>query len=118
MGSDINVQNKKGVIYIFLTGTYTKNKFLECVNLVRESCEKHQTDKAIIDGRTITNPDIPDIDRFLIGEQMAIKLIGYKVSILWPEAFIKNFGTQVAVNRGAQARTFANEEEALNWLNQ
>ncbi|NNE27846.1 MAG: hypothetical protein HKN09_13450 [Saprospiraceae bacterium] len=118
MGDKPNIYKNEGFLNVPLTGTYSKDKFLDAIDKVASSCTNTEINKAIIDGSAITNPGIPALDRFQIGEYMAINLVGLKVAIIWPKAFIKKFGVQVATNRGANVNSFSNEKEALHWLHE
>ena len=112
----VTIDETNKVIRVSISGNYQKEKFLTAVDTVVEYISENPEYKGIVDGASTTDGNIPALERFQLGEYMAIKLIGIRMAILWPKAHVKNFGTQVAVNRGAQVRSFYSEEEALNWL--
>jgi len=85
--------------------------------IILDECEKEKKYKILINALNVAGTNIPTMDRFFIGEEIA-KVIGpkIKIAVVWPEQDIDKFGETVAVNRGGFIRVLGNIASAEKWL--
>ena len=62
---------------LVLSGEYDKDDFMMYPNLILEKCEKEKVDKVLVNGLNLSGTDIPTMDRYFIGENLAY-LVGWK----------------------------------------
>ena len=109
----------KNDIYITLViaGEYDKEEFLSYPQLVLEQCQKEGLNKVLVDGSSLSGTDVPTMDRFFIGEEIAKQLrFKVKLAIVWPKEHINRFTETVAVNRGGSMIVVDTVDAAHNWL--
>ena len=104
-------------ITLVIAGKYDKEEFLSYPQLVLEQCQKEGVNKVLVDGTSLSGTDVPTMDRFFIGEEIANQLrFKVKVAVVWPKEHINRFTETVAVNRGGLMIVVDTVDAAHNWL--
>ena len=97
------------------TGTYNRARSEQAIATVRREADERKYSRILVDYQGVPD-NIPNLDRFHLGEMSAQVLRGLRVAVIdlteAPDAFVET----VAVNRGATMRLFCTEAEALAWL--
>ncbi|MEO7766016.1 MAG: hypothetical protein ABIS01_01275 [Ferruginibacter sp.] len=117
MKSKYVIEKKSDYLSITISGEYEKADFLYYPKIVADACEQHGVFKVLINGLNIAGTDIPTMDRFFIGEDIA-KTLGSKIklAVVWPDEHINKFIETVAVNRGSFMIVVGKVSEAETWL--
>jgi len=117
MKSEYVIEKKENYLYITVSGEYDKDDFLQYPKLVSEACEKEKIYKVLFNGMNLNGTNAPTMDRYFIGESIAL-LLGpqIKIAAVWPGNHINKFAETVAVNRGAQILVVGDVESAKDWL--
>jgi hypothetical protein len=117
MNSSHTFERTNDYLYMTVTGTYRLQDFKSYVKIIRDKCEEEQTFKILMDALDVAGIDIPTIERYYMGIEVAEQLkYKIKLAIVWHKEFINHFGETVAVNRGGNIGVFSNMEAAMKWL--
>src|SRR5882724_4448208 len=109
MKSKYSFEKREGYLYLAVLGEYDKTDFLSYPKLIKDECEKEKIYKIIFDGSNVKGTNVPTIDRFFIGEEVANTLGSkIKLAVVWPAEHINKFVETVALNRGAYIWIFSN----------
>ena len=96
-------------------GAYSRARSEQAIAAVRREADERKYTRILVDYQGVPD-NIPNLDRFHLGEMSAEVLRGLRVAVVdlteAPDAFVET----VAVNRGATMRLFCTEAEALAWL--
>lgn len=104
--------------YVLMTpeGPYDIKKYQNALREVEIFCRQNGLKKILADV-TKNKGNIPVVDRFQLGVEMANILgIKIKLAILAPPFMIDKLGENTAVNRGGRVFVTSSREEALAWL--
>ncbi len=117
MESVLEIEKKDNILFIKATGTYNRVEFRSFPELMLDICNKECITKIIFDAIELKGTDISQIDRFIMGKEIA-RYLGFKIklAVVWPEKDINKFTETVVINRGGLIRVFGDIENAENWL--
>lgn len=103
-------------LFFLVTENYHYDEAVQLFKSVREQCDRTSFQKAIIDIRQMLK-EIPQWDRFKLGEQAAI-IWGsqIQVAIVTQPDQVNRFFETVAVNRNTQVRVFGDMKAVYPWL--
>lgn len=117
MKSEYTMEKRSNYLYFTLSGEYDKEDFLLYPKLVAAACEKEKIYKVLFNGLNLKNTNPPTMDRFIVGENIALILAPMiKLAAVWPEEHITKFAETVAVNRGTEFLIVGDLETAIEWL--
>lgn len=99
-------------------GPYDLKKYQDAIREAENFCRQNGLKKIVAD-ITKNEGNIPVVDRFQLGIEMA-NILGSKIrmAILAPSGIIDKLGENTAVNRGGRVFVTSSKEEALAWLNE
>jgi hypothetical protein len=112
----LTFQDRDDHLLIEGTGEWELGDVERKVEAVRQEAEERGYRRVLIDIRTVTPPP-REIERFFVGERIA-QVWGHslKVAIVWRPEMLTMVGENAAVNRGANMKTFSDEDQAVHWL--
>jgi len=117
MKSKYTIEKNNSYLCITISGEYYKSDFLHYPKIVADACERQGIFKVLINGLNLYGTDVPTMDRFFIGENIAITLgSNIKIAVVWPDEHINKFAETVAVNRGSLITVVGKVSEAEAWL--
>lgn len=103
-------------LHYAVNGLYSFDAALELFHLIRQKCTETGFTKAFVDIRGLTN-DIPQLDRYRLGEQAARIWGGaIQVAVVGQATLINHFFEDVVVNRQSQVRVYTDPQLAYQWL--
>ena len=119
MTLQIKLEKKEDYIHAIIEGEFDLNQVKGVLAEMIKSCERKAIDKIILDCAKITTK-VQIMDRYFMGEfltkeikmPMKIAFMARDDQIL-PDKFLEN----VMVNRGFNAKVFADLNKATLWLN-
>jgi hypothetical protein len=116
MKSNYTLEKTDNCLCITIFETYDKSDFLHYPRLVADVCEQYRIFKVLVNGLNLDRTDVPTMDRFFIGEDIA-KTLGSKIklAVVWPDGHINKFTETVAVNRGSFITVVGTISEAEAW---
>jgi len=104
-------------LYMTVSGEYDLQDFKSYVRIIRDTCEQEQIFKTIMNTLDIKGIDVPTIERYFMGVEVAEQLsFRIKLAIVWHKEYTNYIGEIVAINRGGNVGVFANDEAAMKWL--
>jgi hypothetical protein len=104
-------------LYMTVSGEYDLQDFKSYVKIIRDTCEEEQIFKTIMNTLDIKGIDVPTIERYFMGVEVAEQLsFRIKLAIVWHKEYTNYIGEIVALNRGGNVGVFANDEAAMKWL--
>lgn len=104
-------------LYISLHGAYNYEDFKLIPDLILNACDEHNIFKVLINGLSVQKTDIPQMERYYLGEILGEKLgAKFKVAVIWPEKHINKFTETVAQNRMTPILVCSSITEGLDWL--
>jgi len=113
------------ILHVTASGDYTlksaKDTMYEMINVA----QKENVDKILVDCRPISNFDMPTMDVFDYSTTIAKNLFDQnyhpRLAYIFTTKYldsIKQFGENVAVNRGVTVQLFDDIGTAVSWLNE
>ncbi len=111
----LNYKMTSGFLLVTFNGLWTTNDIESSIKEIGIEAEKRKTKRILFDLCGLSSP-LSEMDRFYAGELIASFLGKYKIAGFAQAEKINRFAENVAVNRGAQFRMFANEPKAIEWL--
>lgn len=117
MKSKYTIEKKNSYLCITISGEYDKSDFLRYPKIIADACEEQGIFKVLINGLDVAGTDVPTMDRYFIGEDIAITLGSkIKLAVVWPDKHINKFAETVAVNRGSLITVVGKVSKAEAWL--
>jgi len=111
----IEIQKEEQYLIAHVSGALSLDNLKELVDIVETESKKRGYNLFLVD-MLRTGPPEKEMDRFYIGEYVALKLRGLKVAAVYPQELITKFGENTAVNRGASLIVLGDREQAIKWL--
>jgi hypothetical protein len=111
-----------GYLEMGCTGTYSRTEALRVGEEAYTEAARSNREALLVDVRGVTGRVPTILDRFEFGTRIAKHYLKFdpriRLAVLGHEPMIhpQRFGELVARNRGADARVFTDEAEALDWL--
>ena len=102
-------------LLVTFNGLWEKNDMEKSIKEIGFEAEKQNVKRMLFDLRELSSP-LSEMNRFYAGELIASFLGRYKIAGFAQAEKINRFAENVAVNRGAQFKMFANENMAIEWL--
>ena len=99
-----------------VSGKWTRDNAVSVIEEIKVEADSQQTKRILLDLQDLSYPE-SEMVRFYSGEKIA-EVFPYPFKIaayLQPEK-INRFAENVAVNRGADMRSFDNLTDAVSWL--
>lgn len=117
MSSLYSVEKEKNILIMTISGKYSYVDFIKYPKIIRNECIKEKRNKIIVNVTPVYKSDIPLVELFFLGEQIANVLKDhFKVALIWDGENHNRFLQKVATNRLALIRTFDSLENAKAWL--
>lgn len=117
MSSLYSVEKEKNILIMTISGKYSYVDFIKYPKIIRNECIKEKKNKIIVNVTPVYKSDIPLVELFFLGEQIANVLKDhFKVALIWDGENHNRFLQKVATNRLALIRTFDSLENAKAWL--
>ena len=109
-------QNHDDHLFVEISGPYSLEYFLECVENVAVRCREASLSKVLVDLRGVTgHPSI--MDRYRIGVALADSWgSGIQGAMIAPRSMVNRMTETVVFNRGGRIRVFFDRPEAVAWL--
>ena len=100
---------------IHLSGEHLHSEINEILMTIKRLSEENNRTRILVDVWDF--PDIPDMEKFYIGE-LGAKMFGSRIkfAMLRKPEHINKFTENVAVNRGGILYIVSDEQEAIRWL--
>jgi hypothetical protein len=108
-------ENRGSYLLVVPGESYDLANFRAGIREALAFCREQGLSKILADIRTLGG-NIPVLDRFELGVEMAEVLGAFQVAILAPAAMIDRMGENAAVNRGGKVFVTESLERALEWL--
>lgn len=105
-----------GFLRVTTRGEFAFDELFGFIGRVKAEAETADRDRILVDSSKIEGM-LTEADRFQGGQKVAEVFAG-EMKVVWimPADQITKLGEMAAVNRGAEFRVTASEEEALKWL--
>ena len=117
MKSRYDIVVNEHYLLLRITGAYDINEFLKLPGIIKARCEEEKTNKVLIDGLEVQEPNISTADRYFLGERIAKELQNIiDIAVVWPAAHIDKFMEVVASNRGVHIFVTGDMKAAEAWL--
>ena len=119
MKINYSFEKRNFYIYLTLTGNFNMNEVLSFGGIIKEKCHEENTYKILVDSLELEQMNLSTTDRFRIGEKVASEFgSAFKMASVIKKENIdsNNFGDIVALNRGANFKSFDDIESAKAWL--
>ena len=117
MSVETSVSTDKRYLLFKISGNYNFNDTLDLIKNIRKSCESNKIFKVLIDMSDLKESDMPDIDRFYLGEAISkdwlLNMVG---AVVYPPKSINGYVETVARNRFAQFKVLGDKQEAIDWI--
>jgi hypothetical protein len=82
------IERKVEYLYMTVSGKYSLQDFKFYVKIIRDKCEKEQIFKLLLNALDIEGIDIPTIERYFMGIEVAEQLkFKIKLAIVWHNEF-------------------------------
>ena len=111
----IEYKTTSDFLLVTFNGLWTKDDMETSVKEIGIEAEKLKAKRILLNLRDLSSP-LSEMNRFYAGELLASVLGKYKIAGFAQTEKINRFGENVAVNRGARFKMFANEPDAIDWL--
>jgi len=100
-----------------VSGEYDFKDFKTYVKIISAKCETEGISKMVLDALGIEGIDIPTLERYFLGVEVADQLAGkIKLAVVWHSEYTTYLAQAVAEERGGEIGVFGNYEVAIKWL--
>ena len=115
-GMQATYQDMGEYLFVSIRGKWTVTSARRAIEEIKSEAEKYDQSRVLLNLMELLPPDLP-YTRFTTGKDIAqVWGSSLKVAAVARQEFITRFAENVAVNRGAKFKVFADEKQALQWL--
>jgi hypothetical protein len=117
MKSNFIFEKENNYIRMVVSGEYDFDDFKTYLKIIHAKCENEGIYKIVLDALGVEGIDIPTLERYFIGVEVANQLTGkIKLAVVWHKEYTNYLAREIAVTRGGNVSVFGSIESAIDWL--
>ena len=117
MKSHYFFEKESNHIKMVVSGEYDFDDFKTYLKIIHAKCENEGIYKIVLDALGVEGIDIPTLERYFIGVEVANQLTGkIKLAVVWHKEYTNYLAREIAVTRGGNVSVFGSIESAIDWL--
>jgi len=118
MGLDVQVKQENGYLFIAVAGDYSLIDSRDLIHRVKQESKNSGYRDVLLDTTGVAGT-IPHLDLFELGVHCAeVWKAAFRVAIISRDEGINKFFEDVAGNRGVRVLVVANQDTAIQWLDE